>query len=154
TAAEEHFELPAASYTLDVNLSSNGAAFKSYTADVTSLAGKSGIILASGFVNPSANSNGESFGLFLVLADGGSFIALPEVPTSFKDITFNTGLIAPNPATDVVYVNTSNNENIQVLNTMGNLVMQTNNNVLNVANLNAGIYFVKVGNKTEKLVVR
>lgn len=44
--------------------------------DDPSLLNKAGIILTSGFLNPSANSNGASMGLWMASADGGNLIEL------------------------------------------------------------------------------
>jgi len=42
------------------------------------LQGQAGVVLMSGFVDPSVNSFGESFGLFLALPAGGALIPLPS----------------------------------------------------------------------------
>ena len=41
-----------------------------YNADLRNLGGKSAVVFASGFLNPSANQNGEAFGVFVALANG------------------------------------------------------------------------------------
>jgi len=41
-----------------------------YNADLRNLGGKSAVVFASGFLNPSANQNGEPFGVFVALANG------------------------------------------------------------------------------------
>jgi len=41
-----------------------------YKADLSSLDGQSMVVFASGFLSPSANQNGESFGIFAALVDG------------------------------------------------------------------------------------
>ena len=49
-----------------------------YNADLRTLGGKSAVVFASGFLNPSANQNGESFGVFVALANG-AVVQLPKV---------------------------------------------------------------------------
>ncbi len=49
-----------------------------YNADLRTLGGNSAVVFASGFLNPSANQNGESFGLFVALANG-AVVQLPKI---------------------------------------------------------------------------
>lgn len=67
--------------------------------------------------------------------------------------------VYPNPATSVITVNTNTNE--EVLVEMFNLVGQkvysekvVNSTKINVANMNAGVYMLKVNNHTTKVVVK
>src|SRR5690606_29334051 len=50
-----------------------------YAAPLQSLGlnGSAITVVASGFLNPAANQNGEAFGLWVALADGGDLIPLP-----------------------------------------------------------------------------
>jgi len=49
-----------------------------YNADLRTLGGNSAVVFASGFLNPSANQNGESFGVFVALANG-AVVQLPKI---------------------------------------------------------------------------
>jgi len=49
-----------------------------YNADLRTLGGNSAVVFASGFLNSSANQNGESFGIFVALANG-AVVQLPKV---------------------------------------------------------------------------
>ncbi len=61
---------------VDVVLNSSGAKVATYIVDVPALSGNSALVIASGFVDPAANQNGEAFGLFAVLPTGGPFVPL------------------------------------------------------------------------------
>lgn len=81
-----------------------------------------------------------------------------------KDIDFTAVNVYPNPTTDVVMVNSKNAiENIEIVNTLGQVVYSNNTNqnnvTINVANLEKGNYFVKVKTidnvtTTSKVVVK
>ncbi len=63
-------------------------------------------MVASGFLSPENNSNGEGFGLFVALAAGGDLIALPVYVETFE-VTFNVDMTYAedfDPAADVVYI--------------------------------------------------
>ena len=64
----------------------------------------------------------------------------------------------PNPAVDQLNVTLSKNVEIVVYNIMGQKVMSQKGhagaNVINVSNLNSGIYFVNAGSETQKLIVK
>ena len=66
--------------------------------------------------------------------------------------------IYPNPAVGQLNVNLSKSSTITVHNVMGQLVKtQEGNiggNVIDLSNLNSGVYFVTAGNNTQKFVVK
>ena len=75
-----YLELATANYTLDIRDESGLNTVATYQAPLSSLnlMGGAGVVVASGFLNPSKNSNGEVFGLFVALPDGGDLVALPN----------------------------------------------------------------------------
>jgi hypothetical protein len=83
-----YINVPAGAYTLDLTLADGTTLVESYIADLSTLGGGSAAVFASGFLTPSANQNGEAFGLFFALADGtvGQFATgvVPVELTSFS----------------------------------------------------------------------
>jgi hypothetical protein len=81
-----YISVPPANYTLDLTLSDGTTLVQSYVADLRTLGGGSAVVFASGFLNPSANQNGEAFGIFFALSDGtvGQF---PEGVASVENIS-------------------------------------------------------------------
>ncbi|MCH8494677.1 MAG: DUF4397 domain-containing protein, partial [Balneolales bacterium] len=98
----DYLNVAADMYEIDITAAGNGSAVvASYGLDISSLDGGSALILASGFLDPADNQNGEAFELLVVLASGDSFI-LP-LSTSI-DSDMNTAPVAfefqgnyPNP---------------------------------------------------------
>lgn len=98
-----YLDLPVADYTLEVSDSATVQLYYGAPLQTLGLADSAFIVLASGFVNPSANSNGEAFGLFAVLASGGDFIPLPNIASPAVQIIHNSADAA---AADVdIFVN-------------------------------------------------
>lgn len=63
-------------------------------------------------------------------------------------------MVYPNPATDVVNV-VCENDIIQLIDIHGQLMdIKVNNNQIDVSNLQNGIYFIKIGKDTVKLIVK
>jgi hypothetical protein len=124
-----YLAVPVSNYILSVRDSSGTNTIQSYVADVTTLAGSSGVVLASGFLNPASNNNGSPFGLFLVLPSGGAFIPL-DVYTSVKDFSKEIGLqVSPNPSSGFLDVNFEAQQEkdieVQITDLNGKVVMQT-----------------------------
>ncbi|HLP20282.1 MAG TPA: DUF4397 domain-containing protein [Chitinophagales bacterium] len=99
-----YIPVPASSYTLSVKDSTGATTLVSYSADVTSLAGKSAVVLASGFLTPSANNNGAAFGLYVALPEGGPFIALPVFTSIQNEGAPAIEGIYPNPSQGILNV--------------------------------------------------
>jgi hypothetical protein len=105
---EGYLELGTADYVLEIRLEDGETTVVAYSAPLATLGldGEAITVVASGFLNPANNSNGEAFGLYVALATGGALIALPVYTETFE-VTFNVDMTyAENfdPASDVVYI--------------------------------------------------
>jgi hypothetical protein len=78
-------------YTLQVQAAANGAAVAAFDAPLATLGvdGAALTVLASGFLDPSMNSNGEEFGLFASTGAAGALIELPR-PEARIEIIHNS----------------------------------------------------------------
>jgi hypothetical protein len=139
-----YISVPAGNYTLDLTLADGTTLVQSYVADLRTLGGGSAVVFASGFLNPSANQNGEAFGIFFALADGtvGQF---PEGVASVENISgvnpsnYSLEQNYPNPFNPSTTINFTipNSEfvTLKVFNILGSEVATLVNE-----NLNAGAY--------------
>ncbi len=163
-----YLNVPAAAYTLDVTPGNdNTVIVASYFADLTTLAGGSAVIFASGFLNPATNQNGPAFGLWATIADGTTFPL--SIVTSVNEIAENLNIsVYPNPVNSGSSIMISNNESfeisVDILNVQGQIVKNTiipANSLsyqVSTTSLESGVYFVKTytGEKTSvsKLMVK
>ncbi|MFT4660398.1 MAG: hypothetical protein ACI8XB_000666 [Patiriisocius sp.] len=74
-----YLELGTADYALAITDMTGGTTVATYAAPLASLGldGAAITVVASGFLDPTLNSDGAAFGLYVALADGGDLIALP-----------------------------------------------------------------------------
>ncbi len=156
-----YIAVPAASYTLDVKDTTSTTTVASFTADLSALANRSATVFASGFLNPVANKNGRSFGLFAALNDGtvvpfgtttGIQSTSGEVPRRYE-LTQNY----PNPfnpSTEISFsIPAAGQTTLKVYNTIGQEVATLVNGqlqagsyrvTLNATNLASGVYLYRL----------
>ena len=160
---DEYLELPTANYLINVTTADGQTIVNTYGAflETFNLGGEAITVVASGFLDPSVNSNGPSFGLFVALASGGALVELPVQPLSAQSFGRNSIKIFPNPARDLVrWSGDWSVENVQMnLIDINGRVLKTANqtNEMDVNGLNKGLYLLQVSNGsqtvTEKLIV-
>ncbi len=98
-----YISVPAASYILDVTPGNdNSTIVASYLADLSSLAGGTVVVVASGFLDSTVNQNGKAFGLWAFLGDG-TAIKLPAISQARLQVIHNAA--DPGAAVVDVYVN-------------------------------------------------
>lgn len=83
-----YLSLDLANYTINLTSDDGTATYLSYNAPLAALnlQGQAITVVASGFLDPSANSNGASFGLWVALASGGDLIPLPTATARIQVI--------------------------------------------------------------------
>ena len=160
---EQYLEVPADTYTIDVLPAGDDTPVASFEADVSALSGSTGIVLASGFLTPVDNQDGEPFGLIVVLVDG-TVVVLPSVATSIDDaisglpkqFELNQNYPNPfNPSTKIEYsLPQAANVQISVYNVMGQQVATLINNEqqsagyhtvsFDASNLASGMYLYRI----------
>ncbi len=157
-----YLELPTADYVLNVTTADGTITVASYEAplETLSLDGASITVLASGFLDPSMNSDGPAFGLWVATAAGGELIALPTVPLSNEVFENSEIVIYPNPATKVVNINIPDNTlntQYEVFDMSGRKVLpEITGNSMNVSSLQEGIYMLQLnidGNISQHRIV-
>ena len=100
--SSDYLEVPTDNYVLEVQLP-DGTPVLAYDAPLAdlNLDGGALVVLASGFLTPSNNSNGPAFGLWVALPSGGELIPL-DLSTGLNEReqgSLNSSLF-PNPAAD------------------------------------------------------
>ena len=155
-----YLALATADYTLLLKDSTGTNTLKTYSAPLATLnlGGEALVVVASGFLNPSVNSNGPAFGLYVALAAGGPLVALPEVfPTGLDEISKSNVSVYPNPAQDFLNVKglELNNAQVQILDISGRIVntslFKVNNSTIDISSLSQGTYHLVLYNNSEKV---
>jgi len=103
-----YLELGTDDYVLEVRTADGATTVVAYSAPLSTLGldGAAITVVASGFLDPANNSNGEAFGLYVALASGGDLIPLPIKGDGFT-VTFNVDMNDVegfDPATHEVWV--------------------------------------------------
>jgi hypothetical protein len=149
-----YLELPTADYILNVQDQNNTTTVAAYQAPLATLnlTDAALVVVASGFLNPTANSNGPGFGLWVALPTGGAMIPLPTTSgLSVLEQEKKIFSIFPNPSENNLTIQGANNSPVDVVvkDLMGKIVLNKTNvsSSLDLTNLVSGNYFVTVSNK-------
>jgi hypothetical protein len=163
-----YLSLPVENYEVAITAESGSPTVATYGAPLQSLSlgGAALTVLASGFLDPGANSNGPAFGLWVALPSGGPLVELPLVSGIAED-RFVSGLsVYPNPAESRLTVAGSTRSSgqlaMEIADAAGRIVMRNALNTsggkvfdsLDVSVLNAGIYSLTLSNGQMRETVR
>jgi hypothetical protein len=145
-----YLELPTDDYILQVRDETGTVGVAAFEAPLSTLAldGAAIVVVASGFLDPSQNSNGEAFGLFVALPSGGDLVPLPSAALGVENFDSKSVAIYPNPMTDQLNIDFSALDlealNIRVVDMQGRTissnVIDSGNTTLDVSTLGPGIY--------------
>lgn len=156
TDQTHYVSLPAEFYTLNIQ-DTSGNTLTSGFANFTAFPAQSGVLLTSGFYNPSANNNGPGMNLYMVPITGGPFIPFFG-PQGVDDIVSNTDLqVFPNPASNQLNITCTFTEpqpvTWQIIDINGNIVAQPLTGAIltgaqhlaaDLTDISAGIYFSRL----------
>lgn len=151
-----YLELATNDYILEVRDETGTTVISSYVAplETLNLDGAAITVVASGFVDPSVNSNGAGFGLWVALASGGDLVELPVGFANVEENTANIPVVFPNPTNGNlnIQLNDSEAEYLQIVSMDGKVVMSVSliapNFVLDLSALENGLYNVVFYNET------
>jgi len=161
-----YLELLESDYGLTI--SASGTPVASYQAPLASLglAGNAITVLASGFLDPSMNSNGAAFGLYVALPSGGDLVPLPITTGVSDNGNIRVSSLFPNPTLDAVQVQLdvleAGRTAISVVDAQGREVRNlepgvlgigSNRYVIDLQDLDAGTYWLRVLRDDANLVL-
>ncbi len=157
-----YLELPTADYVLQVQDETGTTGVAAYQAPLSTLGldGAAITVLASGFLDPSQNSDGPAFGLWVALASGGDLVPLPSATLGVND-TENVSInIYPNPVENELTISgvTLDEYTIDIVDVQGRVVIsnisEVSQNKISTSNLTSGVYFLNIrsGNQSSKTI--
>ena len=101
-----YLDLGNADYELAIQDENNTVTVASYQAPLQTLglADSAIAVLASGFLDPSMNSMGDAFGLYVALPSGGPLVMLPVITSIEEGLNGIDFTVFPNPTSDMLNV--------------------------------------------------
>ncbi|HLP65343.1 T9SS type A sorting domain-containing protein, partial [Flavobacterium sp.] len=146
-----YLELPNLDFTLDVRDATGTTTVASYLAPLQTLNldGAAITVIASGFLDPSTNSNGPAFGLWVATAAGGNLIPLPTAPLSVTDFDAENVKIYPNPTNTVVNIDipfSFEKSKVAIVDVNGRTVLTSASDIttIDVSALTDGVYMLSL----------
>ncbi|MCU0360421.1 MAG: T9SS type A sorting domain-containing protein [Bacteroidia bacterium] len=155
----------AGNYILHVTDVAGTTTVASFSAPLNTL-GTSGLalsVVASGFLDPSVNSNGAAFGLWAALPTGGNLVQLPPVIiTGIKNenLLSSSVKVYPNPFNSEVSLNNTSGSalTLSLIDINGkeirNAIVTDQVFTMDTESLPSGVYFLKVNSNTNSAVYK
>ncbi|WP_417358019.1 DUF4397 domain-containing protein [Flavobacterium sp.] len=160
----DYLELPTDDYIISIATADGATVVASYQAPLSTLGleGQSLTVLASGFLDPSENSDGPAFGLWAATSAGGAMLELPLTTLSTDEFQSNNFTVYPNPAINSINITglrtTEGTAEHKIFDSYGRTVIATTNSTIDVSGLSAGIYNIVSTDgqqvSTQKLVIK
>lgn len=158
-STSDHITVPADATVVNVS-SASGAPIGQFTADLRAYAGRALTIFASGFLDPQANRQGPSFGLWCVLPTGGAMVELPRVVSSVPEDPTPPFLLAPNPCSSFVRMHSATPyKRVVIYDLLGQAVLSrdvpegSDECTVDTTPLPPGTYTVRIGTEAQQLRV-
>lgn len=145
-----YLELGTADYLLEIRDESGETTVAGYSAPLATLGldGAAITVVASGFLDPAVNGDGPAFGLWVALATGGDLIPLPTAFVGIENEESIEFQLFPNPATEMVQINTTDNEAIEqvIITDINGRIVKTSSFVpqVNISDLEQGMYLITI----------
>jgi len=153
TEFQGYLELPTADYVLEIRDETGTVGVAAFAAPLATLNldGAALVVLASGFLNPSNNSNGPAFGLWVSTGTQGGLVELPAAALGVNDFDTTTFSLYPNPTAGQLNVSLEGTElanfNVTITDMLGRTVvtnMAVTNNTIDVSSLQTGVYQISI----------
>ena len=152
-----YLELPTADYVIQVNDATGTTGVAAYEAPLSTLGldGAAITVLASGFLDPTQNSDGPAFGLYVALPAGGPLVALPGATLGVNDVNSAAISIFPNPVKNQLTIAGIElaNFDVNIYDVQGRLVIDNSSNIngdqIDTSSLSSGMYLLRVTNGNE-----
>ena len=165
TEFQGYLELPTADYIIDVTDETGSVTVASFQAPLASLEldGVALVAVATGFLDPSQNSDGPAFGIGVALPTGGPLVMLPELLGNQDHELSNAIALYPSPAKEQVTLSNRSNaalETAMIYDLKGKLVSQIDlqdmqsERVIDISSYATGVYMVHITGRQSSVVKR
>lgn len=160
--------LATADYRLEIRPAGTATAVATYDAPLATLNLQDSAItvIASGFLDPAQNSNGDAFGLFVALPEGGALVPLPLVTSintinSIDGLTIESVLASQNQVSVQIDTELDQEIGVRILSFDGRVLFERSsqqiqsgiNQIQFNANLGSGLHVLQITDKGRSLSV-
>jgi hypothetical protein len=154
TDFQGYLELPTADYVLQINAGGAGVAAFAAPLATLNLDGAALVVIASGFLDPSNNSGGAAFGLWVATGAQGGLVELPSATLGVNDFNLSQIAIYPNPGIDILNIKGVDGVEyaVQIVDMQGRILLVDTyafeRGSLDISSLSSGMYNVIITDNT------